>query len=150
MLSEPQTPPAPKVINVPPPLRLPVPVGQVSVVLPATAVPAVEPKLTLSVVLPPSDTAPPPVRPVPAVMVRPLFTKLLLAMVPLAILLPVTVPAAILAPVTVPAAIVLMPALSTVMSPESAALTQFVPLYIRMSPPVKLLTDNAVPAKPVT
>ena len=42
---------------------------------------------------------------------------------------PVMVPEAILLPVTAPVAMVVTPALSTVMSPESAALTQFAIIY---------------------
>jgi hypothetical protein len=43
VLKEPQVPPLPRVIVLPPPVRLPVPEGHVRVVLPATAVAAVEP-----------------------------------------------------------------------------------------------------------
>jgi hypothetical protein len=43
VLRLPQLPPVPKVMLPPPPLKLPVPAGHVIVVLPWTAVPAVEP-----------------------------------------------------------------------------------------------------------
>ena len=43
VLIAPQVPPVPKVIAVPPPVRLPLPLGQVKVTLPCTAVTAVDP-----------------------------------------------------------------------------------------------------------
>ena len=78
---------APKVTELPPPLRLPVPLAQVKVALPCTAVLAALPYATAKLVEPPSETAPPPDKPLPAVTVRELLVRAALA-IEAAVMLP--------------------------------------------------------------
>ncbi len=64
---------------VPPPDKLPLPLAQVSVVLPWTAVFVPEPYNTAKLVEPPSTVLPPPERPLPAVIVIEEFCSALFA-----------------------------------------------------------------------